>query len=225
MADGASRNGFHSVLDLGRHEASADHRRKGGGLATETGAGVDLSGFVDHFPDAILLVRQGGAISYANAKARQLILAGYPIQQAEDGRLALADRGARTDLTVSIVAATSQPPKSTLFICDSNCRPAYQVSVGPARGRFDHDCAVIMIRNLPEMAQMRSKAAEVLYALTPSEVRVLEALLKGLTPQEVAAITGTKITTVRTQIASVLGKACVKRQADLMTQVFNFPVI
>ncbi len=225
MYDAASRRGFQNSHDRGSAAPAADDRRGFGASAAGTGAAPNLSGFVEHYPDAIVLARTGGAVIYLNEKARQLLLAGYPIQQAEDGRLALMDGDGRIDLAAAISAAMVQPPRSTIFACAGSCRPTYQVSVGPPRGRFDQDCAVIMIRNLPEMAQMRSKAAATLYALTPSEVRVLEALLKGLTPQEVASFTGTKITTVRTQIAAVLSKVGVKRQAELMAQVFNFPVI
>ncbi len=225
MDDVASRRGFQDSHDRGSSTPAAEDRRGPGAPVADRGSGVNLSGFVEHNPDAIVLARPGGAVIYLNERARQLLLAGYPIQQAEDGRLALMDGEGRVDLAAAISAAMGQPPRSTIFACEGRCRPTYQVSVGPPRGRFDQDCAVIMIRNLPEMAQLRSKAAETLYALTPSEVRVLEALLKGLTPQEVAAFTGTKITTVRTQIAAVLSKAGVKRQAELMAQIFNFPVI
>jgi len=223
MDVGVSRNGFQSAIELGRQDTVAKDRRKVGSIGIEALPAIDAGGFVEHFPDAIFLVRQGGTVIYLNEKARRLVLAGYPVLQTVDGKLALAEQG--TDLAVSVAAAVAQPPKSTIFVCESNCRPSYQVSVGPSRGRFDSEGALIIVRNLPEMAQMRSKVAEVAYSLTPSEVRVLEALLKGFTPQDVAAITGTKITTVRTQIASVLGKAGVKRQAELMTQVFNLPVI
>jgi len=223
MDTGADSGSFKSSSNLVRLELWNSDRRRAAPISVDADTGVDLSGFVEHHIDALWLIRQGGTVIYLNERARRLDTANYPIRFTQDGRLVLADGDGQTDLSASINAAMAQPAKASVFVCEANARPTYQISVAPAGRRIDLECAVILIRDLAEIARMRSKAAEILYSLTPSEVRVLEALLQGLTPHEVASVTGTKITTVRTQIASVLSKARVKRQADLLAQVSNFP--
>ena len=223
MDDAASRGGFPESRCIVSPYPLVDDHRRGGAVGVDADRSVDLNGFVEHHIDALWLVRQGGTVIYLNAKARRLALAGYPVTIAESGRLVVAEADAQIDLGASIIAAVSRPPKSSIFTCEGRGRSTFRVSVAPAGRRIEQNCAVILIRDLTEVAKLRSEVAEALYSLTPSEVRVLEALLKGLTPQEVAAATGTKITTVRTQIAAVMSKAGVKRQADLLAQVFNFP--
>ena len=218
----ASGDRLHAhYCSIGSDALIIDHR-KSGVVSVDADITLDLTRFVEFHVDALWLIRPGGTVIYLNERARHLALTGYPMGITENGKLVVASGDGKTDLSASILAAVRQPGKTTIFICQSSGQATFQVSVAPAGPRLDDQCAVILIRNLSETAQLRSKAAEALYSLTPSEVRVLESLLKGLTPQRVAAATGTKITTVRTQIASVLSKAGVRRQADLLAQVLNF---
>ena len=55
-----------------------------------------------------------------------------------------------------------------------------------------------------------------LFKLSPAEARVLTGLLEGASPGEIAASAGTSLTTVRTQISSLLVKTGTKGQTDLL---------
>ena len=54
------------------------------------------------------------------------------------------------------------------------------------------------------------------FGLSPAEARVAAALLPGKTLAGIAAASGIRITTVRTQLASILRKVGAERQADLV---------
>jgi DNA-binding CsgD family transcriptional regulator len=54
------------------------------------------------------------------------------------------------------------------------------------------------------------------FGLSPAETRVAAALMTGKRLSDIAAISGVQITTVRTQLRSILRKVGVKRQFDLV---------
>jgi len=55
-----------------------------------------------------------------------------------------------------------------------------------------------------------------LFGLSPAEARVAAALMTGKSLADIAAASGVQITTVRTQVRSILRKVGVKRQFDLV---------
>ena len=54
------------------------------------------------------------------------------------------------------------------------------------------------------------------YRLTPSETRVLLAMLGGQTPRQIAETTGVSLPTVRTHLSHLYTKTETTRQADLV---------
>jgi DNA-binding CsgD family transcriptional regulator len=54
------------------------------------------------------------------------------------------------------------------------------------------------------------------FGLSPAEARVAAALMMGKSLADIAAAFGVQITTVRTQLRSILRKVGVKRQFDLV---------
>jgi len=60
-----------------------------------------------------------------------------------------------------------------------------------------------------------------LFGLSPAEARVAAALMTGKSLANIAAAYGVQITTVRTQLRSVLRKVGVKRQFDLVRMLLS----
>ena len=72
--------------------------------------------------------------------------------------------------------------------------------------------------------QRHSPAAEDLaefFGLSPAEARLVAALLTGKTLAQIAAVTGVRITTLRTQLGSILRKVGAERQSDLIRILSN----
>jgi DNA-binding CsgD family transcriptional regulator len=63
------------------------------------------------------------------------------------------------------------------------------------------------------------------FGVSPAESRLAAALLTGKRPSEIAAASGVRITTVRTQLSSILRKVGVDRQADLVRVLSSIPGI
>ena len=63
------------------------------------------------------------------------------------------------------------------------------------------------------------------FGLSRAESRLTAALLAGKKLREVAADSGVQITTVRTQLSSVLRKVGVSRQTELIRVLSNIPVV
>jgi DNA-binding CsgD family transcriptional regulator len=63
------------------------------------------------------------------------------------------------------------------------------------------------------------------FGLSPAESRLVIALLAGKKLGEVAIDFGVQITTLRTQLSSILRKTGVTRQVDLIRLLSNVPVI
>jgi DNA-binding CsgD family transcriptional regulator len=64
-----------------------------------------------------------------------------------------------------------------------------------------------------------------IYGLSPAESRLAGALMKGRTLDSVAAESGVRITTLRTQLSSVLRKVGVRRQADLVRVLSGIRIV
>jgi len=80
--------------------------------------------------------------------------------------------------------------------------------------------AVILISTLDEDHVGERELAE-LYGLSPAESRLALALEQGKKMTELTDAFGVKITTLRTQLSSVLKKCEVERQSDLVRLISN----
>jgi DNA-binding CsgD family transcriptional regulator len=75
--------------------------------------------------------------------------------------------------------------------------------------------AMVVVVDRVQHAPSETDLAE-FFGLSPAEARVAAALLTGKTLAEIVAASGVRITTVRTQLASILRKVGAERQADLV---------
>jgi DNA-binding CsgD family transcriptional regulator len=96
--------------------------------------------------------------------------------------------------------------------------PPYVLTVAPLRIDMavdDRRLALIVVVDL----HRHSRSAEDLagfFGLSPAEARLAAALLTGKTLAQIAAGTGVRITTLRTQLGSILRKVGAERQSDLI---------
>jgi DNA-binding NarL/FixJ family response regulator len=98
------------------------------------------------------------------------------------------------------------------------------VPLGVELAAYERPLAMILIADPDARSPPERDLAE-LFGLSPAESRLTVALLAGKTMREVAAGSGVRITTVRTQFSSVLRKVGVSRQTDLIRVLSNIPVV
>jgi DNA-binding CsgD family transcriptional regulator len=98
------------------------------------------------------------------------------------------------------------------------------VPLGVELAAYERPLAMILVAD-PDARSPSERDLTELFGLSPAESRLTVALLAGKTMREVAADSGVQITTLRTQLSSVLRKVGVSRQAELMRVLSNIPVV
>ncbi len=109
--------------------------------------------------------------------------------------------------------------------CDG--RPPYVVRVAPVRaGLGGHEAPMAMIFvSAPDENPVSERELAELYGLSSAESRLAAALARGRKLTELAVEFGVQVTTLRTQLSSVLKKCDVERQSDLIRLIFSIPVV
>jgi DNA-binding CsgD family transcriptional regulator len=132
------------------------------------------------------------------------------------------------ELIAHATAATgSHPSVGCLLIGRDGGCPAYIVRVTPVSAglsSYDVPMAMVLVSAPDEDRVSESELAE-LYGLSPAESRLAIAVAFGKRLSELSGEFGVQITTLRTQLSSVLKKCGVERQSDLVRLISNIPVV
>jgi DNA-binding CsgD family transcriptional regulator/PAS domain-containing protein len=124
-------------------------------------------------------------------------------------------------------AEGSIPSAGCMLVARDDGRPPYVVRVAPASGGLTGDdlpMTMLMISTPDERCVSQGELAE-LYGLSPAESRLAIALAQGKRLTELAGEFGLQITTLRSQLSSILTKCGVERQPDLVRLISTIPVI
>lgn len=161
-----------------------------------------------------LWVRRDGTVTLANAAAEALLRKGDGLL-TRGGVLTASDH--RDAEALRAMLASGGPGRSAAIGRPSGARPLVLLlaSAPPAWGA---DLTIYVFD--PELqAAPVGVALEQAYGLTLAEARLALALAEGLTPQEAADELGVRISTVRTQLASIFAKTGTRRQSELVALV------
>jgi DNA-binding CsgD family transcriptional regulator len=111
----------------------------------------------------------------------------------------------------------SRPTGGRMVIGRSSGLPPYTLAVLPLNAApiDDRRFAIIIIVDPTRYVPSEKDLAD-LFGLSPAEARVAAALMTGESLTDIAAASAVQITTVRTQLRSILRKVGVKRQCDLV---------
>jgi len=201
-----------NIIDLGHSQAES--------LAS----GLDL------LRAAVFFVDAAGGVQHANAAGRAMLAARQPIG-IEQGTLTATDLAASRALSAAIVACglgdAALADRAVAIPLESAERHILHVlplAEGSRRRGAVQGRAVAAVFVQKQQA-LRPAAPEIIarsYGLTPSELRVLLAIVDVGGVPEVAAALGVAETTVRTHLARLYAKTGVGRQADLSRLVASF---
>jgi DNA-binding CsgD family transcriptional regulator len=197
---------------VGSSHAEARNRKDRFSIALEA---------LDRFCAGVIVADNGGRVVETNRAARAIL-------RLEDGLLIRHDQlcaprvfeSARLSKLIAAAAAVGNTDRAAgrMLIGRGEGRPAYVLTIAPLRPELaagDRPLAMILIIDPERHSPSEHELAE-LFGLSPAEARVAAALLTGNTLAEVASASGIRITTVRTQLASILRKVGAERQADLV---------
>jgi len=190
------------------------------GLQAATGANSALTSM--GLP--ALLLDQWGTVIEANHLIERLR---DHVQWTAQNRVALTDARANELLATAMAGLDggSDLTVRSFPLRDSDDRPAMVAHIVPIR-RTAHDIfagsyALLVLTPVTAPAAPQIELMRSLFDLTASEARVARGLAAGETLDEIAATGGVAISTVRSQLRSVLQKTGCSRQAELVALLAN----
>lgn len=183
---------------------------------------------LDRFSVGIVLVRFDLTIVHANMAALEMLDRRDPIADP-NGRIALQNMR----LTEALLDAVQRAAESGVQLGqrgigipvrrrDGSPALVHVMPLRPSKlvmGLSQRAVAAVFVAPALAPPQMPAAALALLYDLTPAETRVLELIVDGLTPAEIAPRLGVTLATVKTHLQRVYDKTGHTRQADLVRLV------
>jgi DNA-binding CsgD family transcriptional regulator len=176
---------------------------------------------LDQLAAGIIVTDSGAAVVEMNR-------AGESIVRLEDGLLIREDRlcARRVFETAKIAklifgATAERKPGAAagrMLIGRCDVLPAYVLTVAPLRTGLavnERRLALVVVVDPVRHAPSETDLTQ-FFALSPAEARLAVAMMTGKRLSTIAADRGLQITTVRTQLGSILRKVGVRRQSDLL---------
>lgn len=209
-----------------------------GDLANLAVLGAVAKATLDHLEHAAVVCDETGEVVVGNDAARELFERRDGLALRE-GRIYITAAGPRERLQALLAGepagggAAGSPPLRTaaLLVTRPSRLPAYQIVLREIDQRsiaFAHNPQRLWSLIISDPARAPGaalRALSSLYRLTPAEERIASALVAGDTPDEIATSFGVKITTIRSQLASIYAKTSTRRQSELVRLVSSVPAL
>jgi PAS domain-containing protein len=189
-----------------------------------------VRGRLDHSAAGVIFTDVDGRIVDTNQTAERVLRLGDGLT-IRNGRICARRSFETAKLAELIAHATTAsgncPSAGCLLIGRDGGRPSYVVRVAPiAAGQAGYNLpmAMVLVSTPDEDRVSESELAE-LYGLTPAESRLAMAVASGRRLNELTGEFGVQVTTLRTQLSSILKKCEVERQSDLVRLISIIPVV
>jgi len=187
---------------------------------------------LDGLSAGMFLVAADGRVVHANAAGHGMLNAGDVLRSIR-GRLATSDEQAENALRESLTAANHGDAeigvKGIALSLSAQNGEHYVAHVLPLTSgarRFTGDAytatAAMFVRKAALEGPLAPEIIATTYNLTPTELRVLLAIVEVGGIPEVATALGVADSTIKTHVGRLFGKTGVSRQADLVKLVAGF---
>ena len=176
----------------------------------------DLEMLVAH-PDPVIVVDHTACMVHSSLDGAALIGSGTVLGRTPGGRLYSIDKRLALEAAVRLAALKGVPTVQQVDPPGGS----HIIAVDPCGTLLRH--ASITIRNRQHHAKRKVDEAANRFDLTEREKRLLSSLLMGRSLEEHCVCHGIVVSTARSQLRSVFGKAGVQRQSELMVQVLATP--
>jgi DNA-binding CsgD family transcriptional regulator len=188
-----------------------------------------LTGHLERYPYAFLLMDASRHILYSNVAAREILVAQDGLTM-KDGRLGAVSADVEEALgkAVNEIGPERSRTLGRLEIRRPSRRKSYRLLLMPIDevrpivplGVAVPAVSVIVID--PESASSPDpEVLRELFSLTPAEARVAVRLVQGQSAAEIADETGTSTETIRTHLKRILSKTGTKRQGELISLILR----
>jgi DNA-binding CsgD family transcriptional regulator len=171
----------------------------------------------------VLFVNVDCKVIHANRAARAMLKKGSPIQSVHDELKTQLPQ--TTAALKKAVAVTTEPAIGRLGIGvpvpQSDGDPAYihvlPLMTGNTRSRLaPRASAALFVATNDGRSGPSAEAIAAVFNLSPAEIRILQRLLAGRVPSEIADDLSVGMPTVRSHLASIFAKTGTSRQSDLI---------
>jgi DNA-binding CsgD family transcriptional regulator len=183
------------------------------------------TGALDRFPTGTIAVDSDAKVILTNRAADAILKRGDGLI-SRDG-LRAASRQETAKLRNAIAAVCIEPdsgaikPETVVQIHRRSGLKALEVLVCPLPSRSSlrkgKAAAALFITDPEEEATLDSRALRQLFGLTPAEIRLCIALVKGKSVEEYAHEAGISPNTARTHVKRIYSKTGVRRQSELVS--------
>ncbi|GGI32898.1 helix-turn-helix transcriptional regulator [Bradyrhizobium guangdongense] len=172
----------------------------------------------------VYFIRADGGVAYLNRVARDQVRAGK-VLRLKEGRLVATDQRGQDLLTAELreIERDFKPvrrPGRAIALSDGAgsgfIAHVAALSVGARAARHFTAMAAVFVQDPVKAVSPANAAFARLYGLTEGELRVLNALLPGLSLSEAAALMGISEATVKTHLHRIFNKTKTSRQAELI---------
>jgi DNA-binding CsgD family transcriptional regulator len=183
---------------------------------------------LDMFQSGVAWLAAGGEVLYANRELNRLIDLRDGLELVGD-KLRASDPRAARQLVQAVKEAEGGKEISVLIERPSGAPPLRMslvpVPLQPSAFRVPQAAAIALVSDSTVSATQAVRAFAQLYGLSPAETTVTEELLAGSDAKSIAAKLGTALSTVRSQIKSILAKSGHSRQADVILAILSMPKV
>ena len=187
-------------------------------------------GRLDHVATGIVFTYGDGRVVETNDAGERILRIGDGLTM-RNGHIG-ARRGFETTKLTHLIAkagASKEAGSSAgcLLITRGADHSPYVVRVAPVSAGlagYDPPMAMLLVSAADQNRVSERELAE-LYGLSPAESRIAVALAHGKRMTDLTGELGVRITTLRTQLSSILKKCEVERQSDLVRLVLSIPAV
>ena len=165
---------------------------------------------LDQISTGVITVAPDGRVRSTNLQARRWLQrsAGLSVRR---GRLHLDDLEAAARLVASLEVTRRGERADAVLLAHRREPPSY---LAVATGDEDPDNGLLVFLYAVDDSAAHDRLLQRLFGLTSSEAELARLLIAGATPQEAAGRRGVRITTVRSQITSILTKTGARRLTE-----------
>jgi DNA-binding CsgD family transcriptional regulator/PAS domain-containing protein len=190
---------------------------------------------VEALTAGVVLADEESRVVHANATAHAMLETGDPIL-LRDGRIAVAS----TKITASLQSAVALAAKDEVTLGQKGIAipitrsngEALVIHVLPLRrspmraGLIQRAAAALFVASASGPRHLPHDALSELYDLTPAEIRIFELICEGQTRNDISALLGISVATVKSHLLHVFEKTGCRRQVDLvrLAKSLTFPV-
>ena len=207
----SQRRGFHPQQAVGRSVAEFHDRRWKPSAALRA---------LDQLSAGVIIAHHDGRVVEMNRAAEYIVGLEDGVKIRKD-RLC-AGRAFETDKIAKLIAGATAHGElgaaaGRMLIRRSGSLPPYVLTIAPLNADVgdDQQFALIVVVDPARHSPSAKELAE-FFGLSPAEARLAASLLTGKTLSQIAAGSGVRIATLRTQLSSIMRKAGAQRQSDLI---------